>query len=224
MTKQEIFNYFYTNSANLGVNKILYTMLGGFVIGLIIYITYKASNRGVSYNQQFNAMLILVLEISIVIMLMISSNIVISLGMVGALSIVRFRTAIKDPRDTMFLFWAISEGLSVGAGNFKLSLVTTIVMSISTLIFSLAVKKGNKYLVVITGGKAKIESEIVNSKLKEHAKYVKLRSANKNEDHQEYIYEIKVKKEVGEEFIDELIKVDGVKTVNYIMESGENVG
>ena len=109
MTKQDIFNYFYTNSANFGVRNIVFTMLGGLLIGFIIYLTYKFSHRSVSSNQRFNAMLIVVLQISIVIMLMISSNIVISLGMVGALSIVRFRTAIKDPKDTMFIFWSISS-------------------------------------------------------------------------------------------------------------------
>lgn len=224
MTKQEIFNYFYSNSANLGINKMVLTMLGGLVIGLIIYITYKESNKGVSYNQQFNAMLVLVLEIAIVIMLMISSNIVISLGMVGALSIVRFRTAIKNPRDTMFLFWAISEGLSVGSGNFKLALVTTIIIAITTMIFSFALKKGNKYLVIITGEKEKIETEKVLEELKSISKYVKLRSANKNENHQEYIYEIKAKKEIGEDLLDNMMKIKGLKTINYIMESGENVG
>ena len=224
MTKQEIFNYFYTNSANLGINKMILTMLGGLVIGLIIYITYKESNKGVSYNQEFNAMLVLVLEIAIVIMLMISSNIVISLGMVGALSIVRFRTAIKNPRDTMFLFWAISEGLSVGSGNFKLALVTTIIIAITTMIFSFTLKKSNKYLVIITGEKEKIETEKVLEELKRVSKYVKLRSANKNENHQEYIYEIKAKKEIEEDLLDNMMKIKGLKTINYIMESGENVG
>ena len=224
MTKQEIFNYFYTNSANLGINKMILTMLGGLVIGLIIYITYKESNKGVSYNQEFNAMLVLVLEIAIVIMLMISSNIVISLGMVGALSIVRFRTAIKNPRDTMFLFWAISEGLSVGSGNFKLALVTTIIIAITTMIFSFTLKKSNKYLVIITGEKEKIETEKVLEELKSISKYVKLRSANKNENHQEYIYEIKAKKEIEEDLLDNMMKIKGLKTINYIMESGENVG
>ena len=224
MTKQEIFNYFYSNSANLGINKMILTMLGGLVIGLIIYITYKESNKGVSYNQQFNAMLVLVLEIAIVIMLMISSNIVISLGMVGALSIVRFRTAIKNPRDTMFLFWAISEGLSVGSGNFKLALVTTIIIAITTMIFSFALKKSNKYLVIITGEKEKIETEKVLEELKSISKYVKLRSANKNENHQEFIYEIKAKKEIGEDLLENMMKIKGLKTINYIMESGENVG
>ena len=224
MTKQEIFNYFYTNSANLGINKMILTMLGGLVIGLILYITYKESNKGVSYNQEFNAMLVLVLEIAIVIMLMISSNIVISLGMVGALSIVRFRTAIKNPRDTMFLFWAISEGLSVVSGNFKLALVTTIIIAITTMIFSFALKKSNKYLVIITGEKEKIETEKVQEELKRVSKYTKLRSANKNENHQEFIYEIKAKKEIGEDLLNNMMKIKGVKTINYIMESGENVG
>ena len=149
MTKEQIFEYFYTNSANLGIKSTTLILLGGLVIGLIIYLTYWVSYRGVSYNRKFNLSLIVLLEISIVIMLMISSNIVISLGMVGALSIIRFRTAIKDSRETVFIFWAIAEGLSVGSQNFKLSIVTTIFIAILIIAFELIPKIFNKYLLVV---------------------------------------------------------------------------
>ena len=130
MGKDEIFNYFYTNSANLGIKTTIIIMLGGLVIGAFIYLTYFFTYRGVAYNARFNASLVVILLICVVIMLMISSNIVISLGMVGALSIVRFRTAVKDSRDTVFIFWSIAEGLSVGSQNFKLALVTTLFIGI----------------------------------------------------------------------------------------------
>ena len=84
-----------------------------------------------------------------IIMLMISSNIVISLGMVGALSIIRFRTAIKDSRDTVFIFWAITEGLCVGSQNFKLSIITTLFLAILMLIIGFIPKLYSKYLIVI---------------------------------------------------------------------------
>lgn len=90
MGKDEILNYFYTNSADLGINSMIIIMFGGLVIGAFIYLTYFITYRGVAYNAKFNASLIIILLICVVIMLMISSNIVISLGMVGALSIVRF--------------------------------------------------------------------------------------------------------------------------------------
>lgn len=224
MTKQDIFNYFYTNSANFGVTRILMTMLGGLLIGLIIYLTYKVSHRGVTYNQKFNSMLVIVLQISIVIMLMISSNIVISLGMVGALSIVRFRTAIKDPRDTIFMFWAISEGLSTGSGNFLLSLVTTIFIAIVIILFDFIIHKKNKYIVVITGGKEKINLEEVEFILSSFTNEKKLRCANQNDNHQEYIYEVKSLNDINEEFLSQIHDVKGVKTANFLLETGESIG
>ena len=224
MTKKQIFDYFYTNSANLGVKGILMTMLGGILISAIIYLTYYFSYKGVAYNRKFNLSLIVISLISIVIMLMISSNIVISLGMVGALSIVRFRTAVKDSRDTVFIFWAITEGLCVGSGNFQLALVTTLFIAIVMVISSLFPNVVSKYMLIISGGKTNINIDKVNDTLKEYVKNSKLRVINKDNDHQEMIFEIKLKNNVSEELIKSIKKINGVKSVNLTVESNENVG
>lgn len=224
MTKKQIFDYFYTNSANLGVKGILMTMLGGILISAIIYLTYYFSYKGVAYNRKFNLSLIVISLISIVIMLMISSNIVISLGMVGALSIVRFRTAVKDSRDTVFIFWAITEGLCVGSGNFQLALVTTLFIAIIMVISSLFPNVVSKYMLIISGGKTNINIDKVNDTLKEYAKNSKLRVINKDSDHQEMIFEIKLKNNVSEELIKSIKKISGVKSVSLTVESNENVG
>ena len=224
MTKKQIFDYFYTNSANLGVKGILMTMLGGILISAIIYLTYYFSYKGVAYNRKFNLSLIVISLISIVIMLMISSNIVISLGMVGALSIVRFRTAVKDSRDTVFIFWAITEGLCVGSGNFQLALVTTLFIAIIMVISSLFPNVVSKYMLIISGGKTNINIDKVNDTLKEYTKNSKLRVINKDSDHQEMIFEIKLKNNVSEELIKSIKKISGVKSVSLTVESNENVG
>lgn len=224
MTKKQIFDYFYTNSANLGVKGILMTMLGGILISAIIYLTYYFSYKGVAYNRKFNLSLIVISLISIVIMLMISSNIVISLGMVGALSIVRFRTAVKDSRDTVFIFWAITEGLCVGSGNFQLALVTTLFIAIIMVISSLFPNVVSKYMLIISGGKTNINIDKVNDTLKEYTKNSKLRVINKDSDHQEMIFEIKLKNNVSEELIKSIKKISGVKSVGLTVESNENVG
>ena len=104
MSKEEILSYFYTNSTNYGVKSTLVILLCGLCAGMIIYLTYYVTSEKVVYNRKFNWSLVAFLLITIIIMLMISSNIAISLGMVGALSIVRFRTAVKDSRDTVFIF------------------------------------------------------------------------------------------------------------------------
>lgn len=223
MSKEEIFNYFFTNSANFGVKEIGLIMLAGFLVSLIIFLTYWLTNNGVQYNGKFNISLIIVSLISILIMLMISSNIVISLGMVGALSIVRFRTAIKDSRDTVFIFWAISEGLCVGSSNLKLAIVTTLFISIVFIITSYIPKIWNKYLIVIRGEK-EIKVNAVIDNLKPYIKNYKIRAANKNEYQQEIIIEVRVKGELNNEIFEKVSKVKNVKSVNYVIESGETVG
>lgn len=222
MTKEEIFNYFYTNSANLGVKSIILIMLAGLLVAFIIYGTYRFSYKGVAYNERFNISIIAVTLISIVIMLMISSNIVISLGMVGALSIVRFRTAIKDSRDTIFLFWAITEGLCVGSQNFKLAIITTLFIAIIVLVFSIFSQERNKYLFVISGSKFNYQ-EIIEIIRKHNYKF-KTRTNNNDKEIQEFIVEIKTKGEINTNISDELLNIKNVENVNWVVESGETLG
>lgn len=222
MTKEEIFNYFYTNSANLGVKSIILIMLAGLLVAFIIYGTYRFSYKGVAYNERFNISIIAVTLISIVIMLMISSNIVISLGMVGALSIVRFRTAIKDSRDTIFLFWAITEGLCVGSQNFKLAIITTLFIAIIVLVFSIFSQERNKYLFVISGSKFNYQ-EIIEVIRKHNYKF-KTRTNNNDKEIQEFIVEIKTKGEINTNIADELLNIKNVENVNWVVESGETLG
>lgn len=224
MTKEQIFNYFYTNSANFGIKTILLTMLAGLAIGAIIYLTYWITYKGVAYNSKFNISLVVILLISVVIMLMISSNIVISLGMVGALSIVRFRTAVKDSRDTVFIFWAISEGLCVGSQNNMLALVTTLVIAVVIMLSSYIPRIWNKYLVVITGGEEVIDTALVVEKMKPFIVGSQMRAANRGKTHQEMIFEIKTRGEIDLKIINELSAVEGVKSVNWIAEAGETLG
>ena len=104
MSKEEVLSYFYTNSTNYGVKRTLVILLCGLAAGLIIYLTYFITSEKVVYNRKFNWSLVAILLITTIVMMMISSNIAISLGLVGALSIVRFRTAVKDSRDATFIF------------------------------------------------------------------------------------------------------------------------
>lgn len=224
MSKEDIFQYFYTNSANLGVKTILLIMLGAIAIAAIIYFTYYLSYRGTAYNSRFNGSLVLMMLISVVIMLMISSNIVISLGMVGALSIVRFRTAVKDSRDTVFIFWAIAEGLSVGSQNFKLALISTLVIAIVLLAMTYVPKMWNKYLLVVAGGKKTIKTEEVLETIALFVKSSKVRTVSQDGDTQEMVIELAVRKEISPEITKELLKIKGVESVNLVMQSSETVG
>ncbi len=224
MSKEEIFNYFYTNSENLKAQNILLILLAGLLIAAIVSATYYITYRGVSYNAKFNISLVVIMLISIVIMLMISSNIVISLGMVGALSIVRFRTAIKDSRDTAFIFWMMVEGLCVGSQNFKLALVSTLFIAIFLVLASILHKKGNKYFVIVRGGSAPIETDLIIEQLKKHHAKGTLRNMSEDGQRQEMILEVKTKGEIDLHMTQSIREIAGVTAVNWIAESGDEMG
>lgn len=119
MTFQDIFkSSFLENIASVSILDMVIAMVLAFAIGMFIFLIYKKTFGGVMYSSSFGVTLVALTMISTLVILAVTSNVVLSLGMVGALSIVRFRTAIKDSRDTMYLFWAIIVGICCGVGSF----------------------------------------------------------------------------------------------------------
>lgn len=225
MSKEEVLNYFYTNNTNYGIKRTFIIMLCGLIVGMIIYLTYYITSEKVVYNRKFNWSLVTILLITIVVMLMISSNIAISLGMVGALSIVRFRTAVKDSRDTIFIFWAIAEGLSVSSQNYRLTFISVLFIAAVLIISSKIPGIWNRYLLIVTGGsEMPIDMPLFQAKLAPFIVSWRIRTANKDNAHEELILEIKTKGELNLTILDELLSVPGVETVNWVIESGETVG
>ncbi len=224
MTKEQLFEYLTTNNAALDMRTILMTMFGAFLIGLIICLVYRLVFRGAAYNRDFTMSILVIQLIAAAIMLMISSNIVLSLGTVGALSIVRFRTAIKDARDTVFVFWAIAEGLCTGSGNMKLALVTTLIIAIVFLVSSLFSFRSQRYILVVRGEDTIIDSMEVNRVLKPYVSVSNLRSVSRTSDHQELIYEIRSKKPLTSRLTEAVSAIPGVTGVNWVAESGDTLG
>ena len=128
---------------------IIAAMLSSLVCGIIIYLVYRFCYRGIVYSDNFNILLIMITTITGFIIMTISSNVVLSLGMVGALSIVRFRTAIKDPLDIGFLFWAIASGITAGAGLYFVAVLGTVIIAVIYIVFSLLKKQKKNYLLII---------------------------------------------------------------------------
>lgn len=222
MSKEEVLSFFYTNSTNYGVKRTLVILLCGLAAGLIIYLTYFITSEKVVYNRKFNWSLVAVLLITTIVMMMISSNIAVSLGMVGALSIVRFRTAVKDSRDTIFIFWAIAEGLCVSSQNYKLTFTSVLFIAIVLIVSSKIPGIWNRYLLIVEG--EGIDREQFQDKLEPYVVNWKIRTANKNAMREELILEIKTKGEINLNVLDELTAVPGVENVNWVAESGETVG
>lgn len=223
MKKQDILDWFSGNSESLSVEKILFVLIIALAVAAIIFVTYRITYQGVSYNRKFNVGNVVIVLLTAIIMLMISSNMAISLGMVGALSIVRFRTAIKDPHDTIYIFWAIVEGLCVGAQIYELALTSTIFVALVLLAFSLYSNMQRKYLIIIRGGK-ELKVSSVNNCIQKQYSNVRIRAANYLDTHCEMICEISARGAMKEEVIENLKELSNVKSVNWLLETGENVG
>lgn len=224
MSKEEIANYFLTNNANMDLKTIIFTLAGAIFVSAIIYATYYYTSNKVAYNREFNISLILLLLISTSIMLMIGSNVVLSLGMVGALSIVRFRTAIKNSRDTVFIFWSICAGLCVGTKNFILAIIMTALISIIVILESLIKINRQKYLLIIRS-KQKKEIDIIKilEKIKTVSKGYIIKNTSVNNDSQEIIIEIKTKKQIDPEKLLEIKKSQNIDSINLLIENDETI-
>lgn len=224
MSKEEVLSYFYTNSSEYGVKRTLVILLCGLAVGMIIYLTYYISSEKIAYNRKFNWSLVIMHLITVIVMMMISSNIAVSLGMVGALSIVRFRTAVKDSRDTMFIFWAMAEGLCVSSQNWRLTFTSVLFIAVVLIASSKVPGIRNRYLLIVNGGGESIDKKQFEEKLKPYIVGFRVRTANKDADHEEMICEIRTKGEMNPEVLDELLSVPGVQSVNWVAQSGETVG
>ena len=224
MSKEEVLSYFYTNSSEYGVKRTLLILLCGLAVGMIIYLTYYISSEKIAYNRKFNWSLVIMLLITVIVMMMISSNIAVSLGMVGALSIVRFRTAVKDSRDTMFIFWAMAEGLCVSSQNWRLTFTSVLFIAVVLIASSKVPGIRNRYLLIVNGAEEAIDRKQFEEKLKPYIVGFRVRTANKDADHEEIICEIRTKGEINLDVLDELLSVPGVQSVNWVAQSGETVG
>jgi len=205
----------------------IYTILFAFfvavLLGLFIYFVYKYTFGGVMYSRNFNVSLFGLTVISTFVLLAISSNVVLSLGMVGALSIVRFRTAIKDPMDLVFLFWAIGAGIVTGAQAYALavlgSLIVGAIVFFTSQDFSFFTVS-SPYLVIINCGLETSEPNCI-AIINKHAQKSKLKSkivsAGKGI---EMIYEIRSKAD-NTEFINELSALEGVQNASLVSYNGE---
>lgn len=201
---------------------IIEGMIISFLLSLVIFLTYKFTFRGVAYNRNFNCSLIMMSLITSMIMMVIGSNVALSLGMVGALSIVRFRTAVKDTRDTVYIFWCIAVGLASGVAIYDIAIIGTIFTAIIIFIFSINLGNSEKYLLVIRGIGG-CEEEVYSTIYKE-LKHYKIRSRNISSNGIEIISEIRIKKNEDITILRNLNKIKGINSINMVSQSGEIIG
>ena len=150
MTFQDIFkSSFLENITSVSVLDMVLSLALAFGIGLFIFLIYKKTFSGVMYSSGFGVTLVALTMITTLVILAVTSNVVLSLGMVGALSIVRFRTAIKEPLDIAFLFWAIAAGIVLAAGMIPLVVFGSVVIGVVLLVFANRKAHFNPYIVVL---------------------------------------------------------------------------
>ena len=151
MTFNDIFKSgFLENISSITILDMLLTIVLSFGIGLFLFLVYRKTYRGIMYSAGFGTTLIALTMITAIVILAVTSNVVLSLGMVGALSIVRFRTAIKDPLDIAFLFWAIGAGIILAAGMIPLAVIGSVCIGIILLVFVNKSSNTHPYMVVLS--------------------------------------------------------------------------
>ena len=143
-------NFFAEQFASLTPLKMIIALCAGLLVGVIISLVYRKTFRGVLYSPNFSITLIMLTLITTPVVMCIKSNLALSMGMVGALSIVRFRTAVKDPLDTAYMFWALTMGILLGAELYAISIVVVLGISVIMLALSFVrIKSPNTYLLVV---------------------------------------------------------------------------
>ena len=167
--------------------------------------------------------LVMLTLVTTMVMIVIGSDIALSLGMVGALSIVRFRTAIKDPRDTAYIFWCIGVGLSVGTGNYMVAATGSLFLLCVLSMFSFSgIGKEDRYILIIRGNRDK-EEEIMKCVFNTF-KGSQLRAKNSVATNIEIIYQIKIKNNEDKNIVSDLYSIEGVSAVNIVAQNGETIG
>ena len=222
--RSQIFNLI-KDQPTLSWEQIAANILVSGILGFLIFISYMISHRGTIYSKKFNVSLVVLTVLTSMVMTVIGNNVALSLGMVGALSIVRFRTAIKDSRDTVYIFWTIIVGICCGVGDFIVAGIGSAFVFILFLILG-AIKNNNRMLVIIRGNRTK-EAQIQAVMYKFFGAKAVLRVKNSTTESIEFIYEITAKmltlaerkNNIG--ICDEIYKIDNIEYVNTVMQNDE---
>lgn len=201
---------FLENVGSVSILDMIITLVLSFAIGLFIFIVYKKTYNGVMYSSSFGVTLIALTMITNVLILAVTSNVVLSLGMVGALSIVRFRTAIKEPLDIAFLFWSIAVGIILAAGFLPLAVIGSVVIGSVLLVFVNKKSHLNPYMVVVSCADYEAEMAVRDFLAKQVQKSV-IKSKTAQKHSIELNIEVRMKDE-NTDFINILSEMKGVNS------------
>lgn len=222
-TFQDIFkSSFLENITSVSVVDMAIALVLSFCLGLFIFLVYKKTYSGVMYSSSFGGTLVALTMITSMTILAVTSNVVLSLGMVGALSIVRFRTAIKEPLDIAFLFWSIAVGIVLAAGMIPLAVIGSVIIGVILLLFANRKSHVNPYIVVLSAADHDSETRAVEF-LRQNTTRLVVKSKTARKDMVELQAEIRLKTD-NTDFINALAAMPGVESAVLVSYNGEYMG
>ncbi len=223
ITFNDIFkSSFLENISSVSLLDMAVALVLAFALGMFIFLVYKKTFSGVMYSSSFGVTLIALTMITTVVILAVTSNVVLSLGMVGALSIVRFRTAIKEPLDIAFLFWAIAGGIVLAAGLIPLAIVGSVVIGVVLLVFVNKKSYVNPYIVVLRCDGQKSE-QAACAYLDKNVQRCTVKSKSVEAGRIELNLEVRLKGE-DTSFVNTLAQMSGVQSAVLVSYNGDYMG
>lgn len=205
-------------SSQISYKQMVFALLICCIISGYIFLVYRVTTKTVFYSKTFNITMAVMSIITTGIILGMQSSLVISLGMVGALSIVRFRTAIKDPMDLLFLFWSIGEGIICGSGLYGLAIILAVVVTLAIFILEKFPVKKPPYLLIVNSNTYDVEDEVIDI-VKQSTKFHKIKSKNITKNKLDIIIEIRTEQE--KELMDRLKNINDLDSVSILAHDGE---
>lgn len=223
MTFSDIFkSSFLENVTSVTLLDMVLALGLSFAIGLFIFLIYKKTYAGVMYSSSFGVTLVALTMITTLVILAVTSNVVLSLGMVGALSIVRFRTAIKEPMDIAFLFWSIAVGIVLAAGMIPLAVFGSVIIGLVLLVFANHKDMSNPYIVVLSVDGNESEKSAIDY-LQQNVKRCTVKSKTARKGAVELNLEVRLKED-NTDFVNTLADMNGVNSAVLVSYNGDYMG
>ena len=223
MSFSDIFkSSFLENVTSVSLTDMLLALVLAFGVGMFIFLIYKKTYAGVMYSSSFGVTLVALTMITTLVILAVTSNVVLSLGMVGALSIVRFRAAIKEPLDIAFLFWAIAVGIVLAAGFIPLAVIGSVIIGLILLVFANRKSSANPYIVVLTCDDQKAEQKAM-ALLADNTKRCVCKSKTVRAGQVELNLEVRLNDE-NTDFVNRLSALPGVQSAVLVSYNGDYMG
>lgn len=207
-------------NTNFSIKDVAIVMVMAAVLGIYLFFIYRLVTVNTFYSKSFNVSLILMCVITAAIIVAIQTSVIVSLGMVGALSIVRFRTAVKEPLDLIFMFWSISIGIICGAGMLGLALILSLAATVLVLVFY-RLPEVRKSMILVVNAESNAPAEEIFQTVKKHDSNYNVKSRNVTKDSADFILEIRLKN--NEALLSELNNIKGVSSVSLVAHRGDTV-